>query len=138
MSSLSMFQTLLVFNDFGLLLLRIVLGLIFLVHGWPKIKNLKETHANFEMMGFKPGAFWGTIVAMVEFFGGLLLIAGLFTQLAAILIAIQMLVATAWKMKRKQKLAGGYEFDLLLVASALVLATSGSGLVSLDTYLRLL
>ena len=133
-----MFQALLVFNDFGLLLLKIVLGLIFLVHGWPKIKNLKETHANFEMMGFKPGVFWGTIVAMVEFFGGLLLIAGLFTQLAAILIAVQMLVATAWKMKRKQGLAGCYEFDLLLVASAIVLATSGSGLVSLDTYLRLL
>src|SRR3989338_6911501 len=85
-----MFQALLVFNDFGLLLLKIVLGLIFLVHGWPKIKNLKETHANFEMMGFKPGVFWGTIVAMVEFFGGLLLIAGLFTQLGAILIAVQM------------------------------------------------
>lgn len=133
-----MFQILLVFNDFGLLLLRVVLGLIFLVHGWPKIKNLKETHANFEMMGFRPGVFWGTVVAMVEFFGGLLLIAGLFTQLVAVLIAIQMLVATAWKMKRKQGLAGGYEFDLLLAVSALVLATSGSGLISLDNYLRLL
>lgn len=132
-----MFQILLVFNDWSLLLLRLALALIFLVHGWPKIKNLKETHANFEAMGFKPGALWGTIAAVVEFFGGLLLVAGLFTQLVALLVAVQMLVATAWKIRRKQKLAGGYEFDLLLAVSALVLATSGGGLISLDSYLRL-
>lgn len=129
-----MVQTLLIFNDWAILLLRITLGLIFLVHGWPKIKDLKTNGQNFEMMGFKPGALWGTIVALAEFFGGLLLIAGLLTSAAALVLAIQMTVATIWKMRRGQKLAGGFEFDLLLLVSLLVLATQGSGLYALDSY----
>lgn len=126
-----MFDTLLVFNDWALLLLRLAVGLIFIVHGWPKLKELKTTQANFGMMGFKPGWFWGTFIAILEPIGGLLLILGLWTQLFALLFAGQMLVATLWKVKKGQGLAGGYEFDLLLMVSGLVLATSGSGMFSL-------
>jgi len=133
-----MIQILLIFSDWSVLLLRVVLGLIFLVHGWPKIKKLKETAQNFEMMGFKPGAFWGTIIAIVEFVGGLFLITGLFTSITAIVLAIEMLVATIWKLLRRQKLAGGYEFELLLLVSLLALTTLGGGLYSLDTYWRIL
>ena len=132
-----MISTLLIFSDWTILILRLVLGVIFLAHGWPKIKNLKATGQNFEMMGFKPGAFWGTIVSVVEFLGALALILGLYTQLAALLIAFQMLVAALWKMKNKQGLIGGYEFDLILATSSLLLATLGSGVYSLDSYLRL-
>ena len=133
-----MIQYLFIFSDCGIFILRLALGLIFLVHGWPKLKNLKVTAQNFEMMGFKPGAFWGTIVALVESFGSLLLIAGLFTQVAALLIAFQMLVATVWKIKKGQGLAGGYELDLILAVSALLLTTLGSGAYSLDNYFNIL
>ena len=129
-----MIPLLLVFSDWSLLLLRLVLGFIFILHGWPKIKNLKVNAQNFEMMGFKPGAFWGTIVAVVEFFGGLFMVLGLATQLAALLIAADMAVATIWIIKRGQKFIGGFEFDLLLAAAGLALATLGAGLYSLDNF----
>ena len=70
-----------------------ILGLIFLIHGLPKIKDLKTTWQNFEMMGFKPGVLWGTVVAIVEFFGGLLLISGLLTSAAAFILTIEMIVS---------------------------------------------
>ena len=109
-------------------------GIIFLVHGWSKIKNLRETGQNFEMMGFKPGSLWGTGIAIIEFFGGLFLIAGLFTSITALILAFEMIVTTIWKIIRRQKLIGGYELDLALLVSLLVLATIGGGIYSLDTY----
>jgi len=74
-----MIQILFIYNDEAMLILRLVLGLIFIAHGWPKIKDLKATAQGFQGMGFKPGKFWGTVVAIAEFFGGLLFIAGLET-----------------------------------------------------------
>jgi len=124
-----------VFSDWSLFFLRMVLGFIFLWHGWPKIKNLKETQQNFGMMGFKPGILWGTVVAAVEFFGSLSLLSGLFTSAFALILAAQMLVATLWKLRRGQKFVSGYEFDLLLVVSLLAIATLGGGIYSLDAVL---
>lgn len=130
-----MLPSLVTFGEFALLAARLVYGAIFAVHGWPKIKNLKNNAQNFEMMGFKPGVFWGTIVAITEFFGGLLLIIGWFTQVAALLLAAEMTVAAIWKIKRGEKFAGGWEFDLILMAVGLVLATVGGGIYGLDNYL---
>jgi len=133
-----MISLFLVFGDWALLALRLVFGFIFVIHGWPKIKNLKVNAQNFEMMGFKPGAFWGSIVAVVEFFGGLLLLGGFLTQPVAMLLAIDMAVATLWKIKNKQAFIGGFEFDLLLFVSALVLMTLGGGLYALDNIWRIM
>lgn len=116
------------------LLARLVFGMVFLVHGWPKLKSLKTTAQNFDAMGFKPGNFWGTLVALVEFFGGLAVLFGFFTSLAALLLAINMTVATLWKIGRGQGFSGGYEFDLLLLVTSLFLATLGAGYYSLDYY----
>ena len=48
---------------------------------WQKIKNLRANAQNFEMMGFRPGIFWGTIVALTETIGSLAVILGLGTQI---------------------------------------------------------
>src|SRR3989344_6451101 len=128
-----MIQPLLVFSDWGILALRLALGLILVVHGWPKIKNLRGTAGNFETMGFKPGIFWGTIVALLEFVGGLFVLAGLFTQLVSLFVALEFLIILL-KLKRGSSFAGGYEFDLLILASALSLAMLGSGAFSLDQF----
>ena len=130
----NLLNLLLVFSDWSLLGLRLVFGAIFIAHGWPKIKNLKTNSQNFEMMGFKPGAFWGTIVAFVEFFGGLAIIVGLYTQIAALLLAINMAVATLWKIKRGQKFIGGFELDLTLFVVGLTPATLGAGIYSLSQF----
>lgn len=132
-----MITPLLVFKDWGLLILRLTVAVIYFAHGWPKLKNLKTTQQNLGMMGFKPGWFWGTIVALLESAASVLFILGLGTQAVAFLLAIQMLVAIFWKIKIGNKFVGGYELDLLLVACLLTLATSGGGAFSLDNSFRL-
>lgn len=124
-------------SDLVIFLLRVFLGAVFIVHGWPKIKDLKQTAQNFEGMGFKPGTFWGPFVAILEFFGGLALLLGFLTQIFALLFAVEFVVITLWKIKSGQKFAGGYEFDLSLLVMSLILLVSGSGLASLDGYINL-
>jgi putative oxidoreductase len=127
-----MFPLLLIFSNWTILVLRIVLGALFVVHGWPKIKDLKTTHKNFEAMGFKPGRFWGTIAAALEFFGGIALIAGILTQLIAIFFAIEFLVILVWRIKNKHSFIGGYELDLIIFAAVMLLVTVNSGFFSLN------
>ena len=67
----------------------------------------------------------------VEFFGGIALIVGFATQLAAALVAVNMLVAIS-KVKFKQGLVNGYEFDLVLLVIALALLVLGPGAYALD------
>lgn len=119
--------------DISLLLLRLALGLIFIVHGLPKIKNLRMTAHHFESMGFRPGNLWGTIVAFVEFFGGLAVFFGLLTGVAALGIAINMIVALFWKINKGQGLVGGFEFDLILLVVALTIVMLGGGAYSLES-----
>ena len=122
------------FSEWALLILRLVFGAIFLAHGWPKIKNLRANAQNFEMMGFKPGAFWGTIVAFAEFFGSLAIMVGLGTQVAGLVLAFNMLIAASWKITKNQKLVGGFELDITLLAVGLILATFGGGTYALDSF----
>lgn len=127
-----MIQPFLVFGDWGLLILRVALGIILVAHGWPKISNIKGTA---EWMGttFKPGILWAVLVAVIEFVGGLFIIAGFLTQLVAVAVAIQFAFITL-KMNLKKGLKGGYEFDLLILAAALALLTLGSGALSVDKF----
>ena len=124
---------LLTYTDWGLLLARVVLGLILLAHGLPKIKNLPANAQSFAQMGFKHAMFWGFVVAIIEFVGGIFIIFGLFTQIVALLVLIQFLVAI-FKVKGKMGFVRGYEFDLLIAATALFLATQGGGVYGLDDY----
>lgn len=131
-----MIQPLFVFSDVGILILRVVLGLIMVIHGWPKIKNIKGTA---EWMGqtFKPGIFWAVVISLIEFVGGLFLIFGFLTQIVAILVAIQFAVIIL-KMNFRKGFVNGYEFDLLIFAAALALVVLGSGHYSVDGFLDIL
>ncbi len=131
-----MIQPLLVFSDWGILALRLALGAILIVHGWPKIKNLKAT-AEWLGQTFKPGLFWAIVVALTEFVGGLFLVFGFLTQIVSFFLVIEFLVII-FKVKRGKPLVDGFEFDLLILAAALILLTLGSGLVSLDNYLGII
>src|SRR5271156_6834084 len=76
----------------ALLLLRVALGVILAFHGYPKLfTHTHETMQGFERMGF-PGYFV-YIAGVIEFFGGSLLILGLFTRIAGLLVAGEMGVA---------------------------------------------
>ena len=83
-------------------------------------------------MGFKPGRLWATIAMIVEFFGGIALILGVFTQGVASLILIQFLVIIIWKILKKSPIVGGLELDLLIWGIAVLLSVQGAGTISLD------
>lgn len=121
-----------IYSAQAIFILRVVLGVLFVVHGWPKIKNLRGTQENFSAMGFKPGVLWGTVAAVLEFFGGLAIVLGILTQAVALFIAAEMVVSTFWKIRKGQGFVGGYELDVVLFASALALAALGAGAYALD------
>jgi putative oxidoreductase len=116
----------------GLLVLRVSLGIIFFSHGYPKLAHSGAGMQGFFVQHGLPGYFV-YIAGVLEVFGGVLLVLGLFTRGAALLLAIEMVVAI-WKVHG----AGGiyvvhdYEFPLAMLAGSFALATVGAGLVSLD------
>jgi putative oxidoreductase len=115
-------------------LIRLVLGIAFVVHGYPKLfKNFAGFSGWLGSMGFRPGKFWASLVIIAEFFGGIALILGFFVQIAAVLIAIDMLVAM-WKAKwGKVGFAdnGGWEIDLAYFIMAVSLILTGGGIYSI-------
>src|SRR5499433_4365838 len=80
-------------------ILRIALGAILIPHGMQKLfgafggMGFAGNAALFDRIGFTPGIFWGTLVGCTEFFGGILLVLGLFTRFAAAAVAIFMINA---------------------------------------------
>lgn len=110
-----------------MLLLRLAVGVVFVAHGWAKFSDMAATVGFFGQLGI-PSVF-AYIVAAVELLGGLALVVGLYTDLAALSLAIVMVVAIVYvKMATlKVGLMGGYEFDLVLLASNLAIMFVGPG-----------
>ena len=115
-----------------LLVVRLVAGGIMMFYRWDKIKNPQANARDFTDMGFKPGWLWGTLVLMTEFFGGLALLVGIFTQIAALLILIHMSTGTIWKISTKRDF-GDYTYDVLVATLALVLLTYGPGPYAIES-----
>jgi len=121
----------------GLLVLRIVLGIIFLYHGYPKLAHLRggtQMQSFFVEHGL-PGYFV-YVAGVIETFGGGLLLLGLFTRGAALLLAIEMSVAI-WKVHSLHGYLAvhDYEFPLALATVCFALATIGAGMISVDQFL---
>lgn len=119
----------------ALLIARIAIGVIFIYHGLPKLTHPQQWVQNFHHMGF-PGYF-AYIAAILEVFGGALLIVGLFTRIAGLLLAGEMAVALVGVhgIVRDPGNVHGYEFPLALAVLAFVLATGGAGAISFDQML---
>ena len=120
-------------------ILRVFLGLLFFIHGSQKMfgawggAGVVGTAAFFEKFGIFPGLFWAWVVTIVEFFGGVFLIFGLLTRIAAGLLVIDMLVAVIkvhWPVFIW--LNRGYEFPLTLAVIALTVFFWGPGTASID------
>lgn len=112
--------------DWILLFTRVVTGVVLVYYGWPKCRDLKSCARNFEVMGFRPGVFWGTLIAVIEFFGGLAMLAGLYAELVASLFGFQMIVGTFWKLKIGKSFTD-YSYDLQLLALCVVMMEFGAG-----------
>jgi putative oxidoreductase len=124
----------------GLLVLRVVLGLTLAAHGMQKLAGwfggygLKGTGQFFEQLGFVPGKRSAFLAGLAETGGGLLLVVGLATPLAAAAFVATMLVAVVTVHAKNGFFAsgGGYEYNLVLAVAALSLAFTGPGALSLD------
>jgi putative oxidoreductase len=119
----------------GLAVLRIVVGVVFLVHGYQKLFKFgfHGVSAMFGHIGIPLPMFFAVIVTLVEFVGGILLITGLATRIPAALIAIDMIVAILAVHAKHgfYNQAGGFEFPMTLLAAAICLVLAGGGAASL-------
>lgn len=131
-------------SDVGLLILRLAMGIIFIVHGWPKLnpnspmKGIAGVSGFLKQMGVPLPMFFAWVVALLETVGAVLLVLGLGTRILAAGFAIDMLVAILLAKIRFMKVgftvqqATGWEFDFMLLAAALALLFMGAGNIALD------
>jgi putative oxidoreductase len=116
----------------ALLVLRAAFGIIFMSHGYPMLAHrMSATQLLFVQHGL-PGSFV-YISGVLEFFGGGLLLVGLFTRGAALLLALEMMLLM-WKVNEPHSYlaVNEYAYPLVLVAGCFALATIGAGVVSVD------
>ena len=131
--------------DEGVLVIRLVFGLLMAAHGAQKLfgwfggYGLQATGQFFgEKLGMNPGLLFAFLAGFVEFFGGLALVFGLLTRTAAIGVAILMSVAlTVHWSKGFFWTGGGIEYPLMWGLLAVAIALNGSGKFSLDEKLGL-
>lgn len=125
------------YADFAPLILRVVLGLAFIAHGYPKLFKMREQTAQWlNSVGITPGKFWVLVVGIVEFFGGIALILGAWVELVGILLAVNMFVAM-WKVKWGKAgyaTQGGWELDLIYLAVALSFLFTGAGALAISSF----
>jgi putative oxidoreductase len=117
----------------ALLVLRIVLGVIMIGHGYSKVFGGLSHHAQFVSSLGLPG-WLAYVSAVTEFFGGILVITGLLTRCVSLAILIDLGVAIA-KVHWKNGLLGngGYQFPLALAAIAFALVFLGGGPMAFDS-----
>ncbi|GHO49353.1 DoxX family protein [Ktedonospora formicarum] len=127
----------------GLLIIRIVVGLLLIGHGsqkafgWFGGGGFAGTVGFLKSIGFKPAGFWVLLGVSGEIIGGLLFLLGLLTPLGAAAIFASMLMAVI-KMHWKAGLwsqNGGYEYPLVLAIVALAVGLIGPGSYSIDALL---
>ncbi|MCJ8008151.1 DoxX family protein [Lederbergia wuyishanensis] len=122
-------------NEFGKVVLRLALGIIFFIHGLAKFQGgITNTVGFFDSIGI-PG-FLAYVVALIELIGGAALILGLGTRLVSILLAVIMLGAI-FTVKFSVGFLGnremaGYELDLILLAASIYFVLAKQSELSLD------
>ncbi len=128
-----MFADLSSYSDHGLFFLRLVVGIIFIAHALPKLKN---SEGMASMMGAGGMAGMIMLLGLVELLSGLALIIGWYMQVASLLLGIIMLGAIFMKtMKWAVPFAAsdktGWEFDLVLLAASITILLGGGGAIML-------
>ncbi|RMQ41934.1 putative membrane protein [Pseudomonas cichorii] len=125
---------------YGLTVLRIIVGIIFIAHGSQKLfgafggYGLEGTAQFMESQGLAPGYLMALLSGSVEFFGGLAVLVGLLARPAALGLAVLLLVAIfSVHIGNGLFMANnGYEFALALLGGAIAILIEGAGKLSVD------
>jgi putative oxidoreductase len=130
--------------DAGLMLFRLVLGLMIAAHGAQKLLGwfggygLAGTAGFFDTMGFRPGRLFATAASLGEVGGGLLMAVGLFGPVgSALVVAVMVVAAIGVHWQNGLFAPKGIELPLLYAAGAAALTLTGPGNYSLDAALGL-
>lgn len=129
-----MFPQTLQYSNIGLFLLRLVIGIIFLVHALPKFKHPK---AMAEGMGVAGMGFMIVVLGLVELVSALYVIFGFYTQLGSLLLSCVMIGAITMKVAKwntpfMAQDRTGWEFDLVLLAANLAIVFVGGGSIGIQ------
>ena len=126
------------------LAVRLIVGVIMLAHGWQKLTEMGPGNFGGQMLaglGVPLPVLMGYVVTFVEVVGGILLIVGFLSRLAALLLTINLVVAVLMVKVNVGLLSGssgtGAELDLALIAGFLVILFAGPGRFSVDHALGL-
>jgi putative oxidoreductase len=116
-------------TDAALLILRVVLGVIMLYHGYPKLTDFGGTAEGFAGMGIPLPTLSAAFSTLAEVGGGLLMLLGVATDIAGLLIAVDMLGAITFVHAKNgfSVAEGGIEWPLALLAMAVAIALAGPG-----------
>jgi putative oxidoreductase len=119
----------------GLTIVRVVVGIVFIAHGAQKLFGfgLSGITGGFTQMGVPLPTLSAPVVTFVELLGGIALVLGLFTRIAAILLAIDMLGAIVLvHFKNGFFLPTGYEYAFTLLFVMIAIAVGGPGEYAID------
>lgn len=124
-------------SSITLLVSRIALGIILMGHGWQKFSEwgIAGTTDSFDAMGVPAASLAAVVAAVIEFVGGILIIAGLFTRWVSGLVVLQMIGAGVFANHFSSGLfidGGGWELVGAIAAAALAFVAVGAGQISLD------
>ena len=120
---LSLFPSLLAYEQIGPLIIRLVLGITLLYFGYEKlIKKGTSSGSNSKAYG------------AVEVIIAIFLVIGLFTQLAALLNAIILIIKLSFKVREGKFLSDGINYYILLLAMAIALIFMGPGFIAYDLH----
>ncbi|MFT4043976.1 MAG: DoxX family protein [Gordonia sp. (in: high G+C Gram-positive bacteria)] len=126
-------------RSLALLVARVLLGGIFIAHGWQKLHTYGHAgvSASFTQMGVPLPGFSAYYATWVEFVGGILLILGAALPLVSVLLIIDMIGAifTAHIDAGFWATHGGWEFPLALIAGLVAVGFAQAGGLAVDTHL---
>lgn len=120
-----------IYGNLGLFLLRLAVGVIFLYHSLPKLKNPKGMASMMAMPAALPA-----MLGMMELLAGMAIILGVLTQLAALVLGVIMIGAIGikvmkWHVPFSAMDKIGWEFDLILLAASIAVLLTGGGTIGI-------
>ena len=125
-----------VVRDAALLIFRVVLGIIFVAHGWEKlfISGITQTTGQFSAWGVPQPTLSVWITAVAELLGGAFLVVGLLTTFVAGALALLILAAIYFVHLGTGFFVAdnGVEFPLVIIVSLMMIVVFGSGRASID------